>query len=401
MRDAVSVQPEHRVPDAAKLGIGRPGVLLGQRRPLVMLEGEREGLGADPDQGLQPGGAHPGLLGRVAQQRPALHRPVQRNRRAVRHLALQPRRTVQPVDRAGRLLVPVVHADVEPVTAARRRRVPAGLMTHDRDPAYLQQLASGAAQGRRDLVRRRALRHGARGVPHADPDRPADEQRDEQGEHGRLQRRQVHHRVQAEGQPHGRTPAFLPVQADHGGVRGQAGQVPVERRGAAGARPGHGERLVQQRGCVVAEQGVRHRHRHDRENGRARGLGQPSRLAPDELADGQGDRQQQQREQRHRPRGRQQRVRQPPARPHDVGLDTGGRGPGRDADRGQQDDLDAAHEAAHQIYRLADPAGKMILDQQRLRSRGRGRDRARGLVRRRARPRRRHVTIVSPGQAAA
>ena len=319
----------------------------------------------------------------------------------MRHLVLQPRRTVQPVDRARRLLVPVVHADVEPVAAARRRGVPAGLMSHRRDPAYLQQLAAGAGQGRCDPVRRRALRHRARGVPHAEPDRPAGEQRDEQGEHGHLQRRQVHHRVQAEGQPHGRLPARLPAQADHGGVRGQAGQVAVERRGVTGDGPGHGDRVVQQRGRVVVEQYVGHRHDGDRENGRARGLGQPSRLAPGELADGQGDRQQQQREQCHRPRGREQRVRQAPARPHEVGLDAGGRGPGRDAERGQQDDLDAADEAAHQVHRLADPAGQVILDQDRLRPRGRGRDGVRRLVWRRARPRRRHVTIVSPGPAAA
>ena len=79
----------------------------------------------------------------------------------------------------------------------------------------------------------------------------------------------------------------------------------------------------------------------------------------------------------------EQRVRQPPARPDDIGLNPGRGGAGRDAGHRQRDDLDAGHDAAQQVDRLSDTALKLILDLDLGRLRWR------------------HGTIVSPGRPGA
>ena len=85
-------------------------------------------------------------------------------------------------------------------------------------------------------------------------------------------------------------------------------------------------------------------------------------LTPGEQLDGQGHGQDEQGEQRQRARQREQRGRYVLARAHDVGLDGGRGGAGRDAGHGQRDDLDAGQDAAQQVDRLADAALKLILD---------------------------------------
>ena len=117
VRDPVRVQPEHVVPDPAELGVGRREGEVGQRRAVVMLVGEHGRLLAGLDQGAEPGHGDARVLGRVREQRQPLDRAVLRQRRPARHLPLQPHQPVQPVEQPGRLLVPVVHEDVEPASA--------------------------------------------------------------------------------------------------------------------------------------------------------------------------------------------------------------------------------------------------------------------------------------------
>ena len=71
------------------------------------------------------------------------------------------------------------------------------------------------------------------------------------------------------------------------------------------------------------------------------------------------------------------------ARVRDVGLHPGRGGAGRDAGHRQRDDLDAGHDAAQQVDRLADAALELILDLDP------------------AWLRYRHATIVSPERLAA
>ncbi len=111
--DVAGVQPVHRVPDVPELGVAAPGIPRGQRGPVVVVEGEHGGFRADPDQGAQPRRGHARVFRRVGQQRPALDRPVHRQRGVARHLPEQPHRAVDPVERACRLLVPVEHHDVQ------------------------------------------------------------------------------------------------------------------------------------------------------------------------------------------------------------------------------------------------------------------------------------------------
>ncbi len=115
VRDPVLVQHAHGVPDVPQLGIGAPGLALGQRRPVVVVVGEHGGFGSDPDHRPQPGGGRARVFGRVGQQRPALHGPVRRQGRAAGDLPAQQERPVQPVEGAGGLLVLVVDGDVQPV----------------------------------------------------------------------------------------------------------------------------------------------------------------------------------------------------------------------------------------------------------------------------------------------
>ena len=85
-------------------------------------------------------------------------------------------------------------------------------------------------------------------------------------------------------------------------------------------------------------------------------------LAPDEPLDGHGHGQYEQAEQRQRGCHDEQRMRQPAARIHDVGLHAGRGSAGRDAGHRQHDDLDAGQDAAHQVDRLADTPLELILD---------------------------------------
>jgi hypothetical protein len=82
VRDPVIVQDLHGVPDVPELGVGNPGIPRGQRRPVVVLESEHGGFRADPDHRAQLGRWRARVLGCVGQQRPALHDPVRRQRRA-------------------------------------------------------------------------------------------------------------------------------------------------------------------------------------------------------------------------------------------------------------------------------------------------------------------------------
>jgi hypothetical protein len=85
-------------------------------------------------------------------------------------------------------------------------------------------------------------------------------------------------------------------------------------------------------------------------------------LALDEPLDGHGHGQYEQAEQRQRGCDDEQRMRQPAARIHDVGLHAGRGGAGHDGGHRQHDDLDAGQGAVHQVDRLADTPLELILD---------------------------------------
>ena len=388
VRDLVGVQPADRIPDLAELGVAAAGIPLGQRRPLVVIVGQHGGFGTGPDQGAQPRRGRAGVLGRVGQQGPALDRVLHGQRGVAGHLPAHPHPPVQPVDGAGRLLVPVVHDDVQPaaVSVGCDRVVArwvslAGFLAAD--PPYRGHRQADGGQRARDVQGARPLRRGARGVPDGEADRAAADHRDQQGQHGGVQRSHVHDRVHGDRRPQGVPPVRQADQADHGGVGDQARQVRIERRGVARARTGHDDRVVEPAGGGPREQVVDHRRQDNGQDAGGRRLGEPPELAPDEQLDGHGHRQDEQGEQRQRSDHDEQRMRQPAARAHDVGLHAGRGGAGRDAGHRQRDDPDAGQDAAQQVDRLADAALELILDLDLAWLRGR------------------HGTIVSPGRLAA
>ncbi len=151
MGDPVLVQLEHGVPDLPELIVGALGAELGQRRALDVLGCQYGRIGADPDDGVQSLGPDPGILGRVGQQRLALDRAFQGQRRAARDVRLEPDAPVEPVEGVGCLLVPVEDRQVELTAVACRRCVPADLRAAVTDPADGHDRRLAVAQGRRDL----------------------------------------------------------------------------------------------------------------------------------------------------------------------------------------------------------------------------------------------------------
>ena len=359
------MQPADRVPDLLELVVAAPGIPSGQRRALVVLVGEHGGLGTDPDQGAQPRCGRARVLRRVRQQRPVLDRAVHGQRSVAWYLRQQTDRAVHPVDRAGRLLVPVVYDDVQPGAVAAGRRVVAGSaypvsrVAYPPDRGHRQVRGD---QGRRDVLRGGPLRGGARDVPDRQADRAARDHRDQQGQHRRVQHAHVHDRVHGDRYPQRVPPGRPPDEADHGGVGDQARHGGVEGGDVARARVGHDDRVVEPAGGLPAEQVVGHRGDGGGQDAGGHRFGQPPPLAPGEKLNGQGHRQDKQGEERQRARHREQRRRYVLARAHDVGLDGSRRRAGRDAGHGQRDDLDAGQDAAQQIDRLTDAALKLILD---------------------------------------
>ena len=223
----------------------------------------------------------------------------------------------------------------------------------------------------------------------ADPeaDRAAREHGDEQRQYRGGGGGQVRQRVDADEHPHRGPPAGLPpAQAEHGGVGDEGGQVPVERRRMADVGLGHGDRVVQPPRDPVPQQVVGGGHRRAGQHAGRHRLGQRARLAADELADGQRERQRQQREERNRPHRFEHGVRHRLAHLDDVGFHAVGGRARHDAEAGQHDHADDAGEAAQQIGGSADPVLAVVLDQDRRRPDA---DVCTGpaAVRRRARPR--------------
>ena len=128
------------------------------------------------------------------------------------------------------------------------------------------------------------------------------------------------------------------------------------------ARPGHGDRVVQAAGRLLAEQLVDHRGHHRGQHAGGHRFGQPPELAAGEDLDGQRHGQDVQGDQCQRARQAEQRGRYLPGRADEIGLDGGRGGAGRDAGPGQRYDLDAGQRAAQQIDWLTDAAFKLILD---------------------------------------
>ena len=137
-------------------------------------------VGADADQREQAGRPDARLVGRVGQQRPALDRPLQRQRPVTAHLPLQPQPAVEPVQRPGRLLVAVEHQHVEAPAAAGRRGVTAGLAALLAGAPHHGHRMARRAQPGGDLLRGRPLGPLAGRVPHAEADGAAEEQRDQE-----------------------------------------------------------------------------------------------------------------------------------------------------------------------------------------------------------------------------
>ncbi len=92
VRDPVLVQPQHGGPDAGQLVIGGRGGQPGQGGAGAPLAAQHRRLGADPDQGAQLGGRHPGVLHRVDQQGLALDGALHGQRGAARDLGPEPDR---------------------------------------------------------------------------------------------------------------------------------------------------------------------------------------------------------------------------------------------------------------------------------------------------------------------
>ena len=151
----------------------------------------------------------------------------------------------------------------------------------------------------------------------------------------------------------------------------------------ARARAGHDDRVVKPTGGGVREQAVHHHGHGGGQYASGHCLGKPLELAPHEQLDGHGHWQDEQGEQRQRTHHGDQGMRQPVARPCDVGLHAGRRGTGRHTGRRQRHDSAAGHEAAQQVEGPADAPLGLILDLDP------------GCLRCR------HRTIVSPGHPAA
>ena len=416
VRDPVRVQPVHRVPHRLQLGIGqRPGQV-GQRGPAGLLRRQREGFRPDPDQGAQLGCRHPGVLDRVREQGRALRRRVGAERRPPGDRPAQPDQPVHAVDRARGLLVTVEHPDVEPLAAAGQCRVPPRSLARPVCPAQLGHRQRGRAERGGDLLAARPLRHGTRGVADSEPDRPAQQERDEHRQDGGAQRGQAGHRVHREGQPQRVAPAGPSAQVDDRGVGHQAGQVTVQQREVARAGRGHGDRPVQLVADAAAQDDTREADHAGRGHAGGHRLGQPPGLAADELPDGQGHRQQHQDHDGQEAERAPQFPRQPAARRHHVGLHAVRGGLGQQAGRDQQGYPQARGREPQQVTGAADPARQVVLDDHR------GRGNRPGTIRPSSRPgirrrrcarngRRRgrwprrplgcgHLTIVSPGPGA-
>ncbi len=177
-----------------------------------------------------------------------------------------------------------------------------------------------------------------------------------------MQRSHVHDRIHGDRRPQGVPPVRPTHQANHGGVGDQARQVRVERRGVAGARMGHDDRVVEPAGGGPGEQVIDYRGQGGGQDAGGHRLPQPPELAPDEQLDGHGHRQDEQREQRQRAGHDNKGMRQPASRAPHVGFHAGRGGAGRDASHQQRHDLDAGQHAAQQVGRLADAALELILD---------------------------------------
>ena len=394
-----------------------------------LLGGQDEGFRADPQQGAQPGGRYSGVLHGVREQRRALCRAVGGQRCPPGDRPAQPDQPVQPVERARCLLVPVEDPDVEVVAEAGDRRVPPRRRTGPVHPAQLGQRRARRGERGRDRLPAGPLRHGTCGVAHRQPDRPAQQERDEHREHRGVQGGQARHRVHPEGQPQRVAPAGPSGQVDDRGVGHQPGQVPVQQGEVARAPRGHGDGPVE----LVADAAAQHDAREADQGGRRDAgdhrLAQPPGLAADDLTDGQCHRQQDEDQDGQHPKCGHYLAGKMAAGLHDVGLHARRGGLGHQARRYQHGDAEARGSAAQQVTRAADPARQIILDYHRggsARGRSRGRPGAGplfgsgpqgGLTRagptraglpragRARRPRRplgcRHLTIVSPGPGAA
>ena len=224
------------------------------------------------------------------------------------------------------------------------------------DPPYRGHRQADGRQRACDVQGARPLRRGARDVPDGQADRATAEHRDQQGQDGGVQPSHVHDRVHGDRRPQGVPPVRPTAQADHGRVGDQARQVRVERRGVARARTGHNDRVIESAGGGPREQVAGHRGHDDGQDAGGHRLGEPPELAPDEQLDGHGHRQDEQGEQHQRGDHDEQRVRQPAARTHNVGLHAGRGGAGRDAGHHQRHDPETGQHAAQQVDRLADAA---------------------------------------------
>jgi hypothetical protein len=130
----------------------------------------------------------------------------------------------------------------------------------------------------------------------------------------------------------------------------------------ARARAGHDDRVVEPGDGGPREQVIGHRGHGGGQDAGGHRLAEPPELPPGQQLDGHGHGQDEQGEQRQRGRQHDQRMRQPAAGAHDVGLHAGHGGAGRDAGHRQGDDPGAGHDAAQQVDRLADAALELILD---------------------------------------
>ena len=353
-------------------------------------------VGADADQREQAGRPDTSLVRRVGQQRPALDRPLQRQRPVPAHLSLQPQPAVEPVQCPGRLLIAVEHPHVEAVAAASRRGVTPGLAALLAGAPHHGHRMARRAQPGGDLLRGRPLGPLAGRVPHAEADGPAEQQRDHEREDGDARGGEGDDRVDPDRQPQGGPPARGAGQADDRGVRGEAGQVAVERAG--GARALDGDRVVERRGGPAQQRRVGQRDQADRRPPGQHRLGEPPGLPAGELPDGERRRPEQQRQGRRDTEQRQHRMRQPAARSHRVDLHAPRRRTGEQADPDGHHDSQHGEQAPQQVDRQADPARALILHDQPGSRHGTGlRGHARAAVPVRSWRGGRHLAIVSPG----
>ena len=231
------------------------------------------------------------------------------------------------------------------------------------DPPDRGHRQAGPRQRGRDLLRAGPLRYRARDVADRQADRAAHQQRDQERDDGRVRGA---HELDDGVDPH-RHPERVPPggpadQDDHGGVGDQGGQVRIQGLDVADPGMRHDDRVVEPAGHAAPQQQVDGLgHQAGQHPGQHR-LGQPPRLAPHQLLDGQRHGQAEQRDHGQRGGRLEQGVRQPPAHAHEVDLHAGGGRARRDAGDRQADELDAGDDAAQQVDRLADPALQVIGD---------------------------------------